>query len=859
MNSAFRAVKGDDGILSYTGSTFPIAKGKYREFNKIFYRSKQVITGGTFNAAFWDIIGVTSGSSVSIGLITTGGLTGSTVGSNINVGLGNSGVAAGTYFYPQVTIDIKGRISSATSRTAFSGFTGTAGITGATSGAGSGKLLTVGLGNTSVTPGTYHRASIIVDSKGRITTASGNTLAGANGIGVTGNTISLNATGVAAGTYQLATITVDNRGRISFASGNTAGASTAVGPNTAVQFKNGSVFSGTSNLTWVQNGILTISTASNTGQFHILSGNINFGTTNTVSGSATHSIVFGTGNTATSTSTASLVAGGQNTNSSRYSTAIGRSNNIQSNSHGSVAFGSGNSINSGVLSAMAFGRGNTVSGVNGTAFGFTNTVSGNYGFVLGYRNTASGIGSFAGGYNDATSGARPNIASGLSSFAFSYTDNSQTSGHGALAAYSAILGGRNNNIATSNTGATIIGGNTVKLNTAGYAYHAVVSNLAINDTPTTGTVEDVLMWNSTSKKVLKINQNDLQPIYSFTAFVSKNGNDSTAIVGNARRTFLTVQAAITAVSPLVTSNNRVLVVVYPGTYVETAVLANGVDIELKGALIRTVQENTSNLVEAKIFGNGTIGNISSGGLSITNTNTSSRFSIECDVIAAGLNMRNTHVQVKKIDIGSNSVIMLGDFGYLNAQYINGGINPQGNGEYHVTCHKHIFTNGAEPLRQGAITFNVSSSYSKLYYTSHITSGITNSAIVINAQAGGFSGETYIKGNFYSNNGLGVFNITSISGGAQIRGKMVFDNCYFKNLGTLGASPAVNLHINPSGTAMKYVFKNCQFLSSLGGDSIGNVGGSTIDVRFYGTNLATTAAEGTINALVGALTVDTNIV
>jgi trimeric autotransporter adhesin len=500
MNSAFRAVKGDDGLLAYTGSTFPLAKGKYREYNKILYRSKQTITGGTFNPSHWDVIGVSSGSSVITNLILAG-LTGTTTGTTLTLGLSETGVAAGSYNYSRITVDKRGRISSASSLTAISGFTATAGLTGATSGAGSGKTVLAGLANTSVTPGTYQKATLTVDAKGRITFASGNTLAGVNGIGLTGNTFGLTRTGVAAGTYQRATITVDERGRISFASGNTASGgagATPGGVNGSIQFKQGIDFSGTNAFIY-QSPLKALT----------------IGTRGAGSFTGDTSVAIGSGNYSQNTN--SVAIGISNVASGIHSFMIGRSNSTAGSYV--TAFGSGNTINTSNDYSFAAGRGNSFNASTqvSQAFGMGNIVQGSYAMAIGFKNKVQGLGSFAGGYNESAGGDRPNLATGKASFAFSYTDTSQTLNHGANAHFSAILGGRNNNIATANTGATIIGGNSVKLSSAGYSYHAAVSNLAIFDTPPAGSTDDILTWNATSKKVGKITQGSVSGVNGLTA------------------------------------------------------------------------------------------------------------------------------------------------------------------------------------------------------------------------------------------------------------------------------------------------------------------------------------------------------
>lgn len=142
------------------------------------------------------------------------------------ISLVNTGVTAGNYILANINIDATGRIMSASNGEAVTSITGGFGLDG-------GTITTTGtlsLSDSGVLPGTYARANISVDSKGRITAASNGE--GVNSItagsGLTGGTITdsgiigLSNTGVNADSYTNPNLTINSHGRITSASNGSA-------------------------------------------------------------------------------------------------------------------------------------------------------------------------------------------------------------------------------------------------------------------------------------------------------------------------------------------------------------------------------------------------------------------------------------------------------------------------------------------------------------------------------------------------------------------------------------------------------------------------------------------------------------
>ena len=243
-NSATLAVDSKGRVLSIASTNSGVTPGTYTLATVVVDATGRVTSA---NSGVKVDYGVTHVAMVGSNAITVAGSPVTDVGT-FTVDLSDTGIVAGTYPAASIAVDAKGRVIGIQTGQVVSTLTVNSddltifgsNVSGSGNHITASQAVQIGLANTLVTPGTYTKADVVVDAKGRIQSIQNGSnigtvksvgLAVGNGLQVVGSpitdigtmTLNLVPTGIVAGTYTK--ITVDNLGR---ATGGSALANTDV-------------------------------------------------------------------------------------------------------------------------------------------------------------------------------------------------------------------------------------------------------------------------------------------------------------------------------------------------------------------------------------------------------------------------------------------------------------------------------------------------------------------------------------------------------------------------------------------------------------------------------------------------------
>lgn len=511
------------------------------------------------------------------------------------------------------------------------------------------------------------------------------------------------------------------------------------------------------------------------------------------------------------------------------------------------------------LASFAEGSGTTASGVASHAEGGITIASGNASHAEGYNTTASGVYSHAGGSNSTAGG----------DYSFIHSTNSVVTG-----IRSAIIGGKNITGTTDNT--------------------VYVPNLNINTAPPNDdALTNVLVRAADGTVKYRLASSIGSPtLYSNVIFVDAvNGNDSTGILNDFAKPFLTMVQAVSYASTLTrSSTNRCLIYIRRGSYNCYAGFYDHIDYYSEPGVIYTsggILAPTA--ISVNFYGYAVFIN------SYIDIRTASNFNIEFDYMSTdvssaiyiapstgtatvnikanyiysntlgsgfGISIRNSSNVTFNVSRGIEAVHSTISFRFFTGSaiincpkiYLGSGNLYGGNYKQAIVCYD-VSTTGSIIIN-GDIENKDTVNYGGIGSLVTVYSG-ANPKLIINGNLKGgpikaldgntqTSGTIQITGNIASDN-------STYTVWAYGNGELVFKNCIISNSG-LNSSPDL---IAVNGTA-KIFFKDCYLYNATSDSKLIVVNNASTSLVLDGCSGQSNGAAGnSIYSSVGAVNVRVN--
>jgi hypothetical protein len=334
--------------------------------------------------------------------------------------------------------------------------------------------------------------------------------------------------------------------------------------------------------------------------------------------------------------------------------------------------------------------------------------------------------------------------------------------------------------------------------------------------------------------------------YTYVAFVSKNGNDSTGAVGSMDLPYATIVAALTALNALgtININNRGLCFVLQGKYSNNVTLQNYCDINLVNAEIAGIVDDGA-AVDCKIYGGGKIQKLT--------VNYASTISVDIDEIN---NATNTAILVQTSGTDYPKL-------FINTKKINGYILCN-NGWIDIKTFEHL-EGYISPNNGGSLKLFFEADYLRSTTTVApilFTTGTTNSELNIKVRRiDSFSTNSSAYAIKTDNNFLGklILNVDEVvaSGSSSSINIVSSSADILMNVGRVinrngGNVPAITTTI--TSTAKFKLAGGTQLIGSGTGASISGSGNVVLLGNVYGKN-----ANSGITPQVGTFTANSTYI